>query len=92
MECMRTQDRQLGREDFVSDHKIFDMGLHAFRLDVAESDLLKEFITETLLAMVAQERGNEVINKYGHGMRVGWHWARGLRVQCANALVGCGLS
>jgi hypothetical protein len=68
------------------------MGLHAFRLDVAESDLLREFITETLLAMVAQERGNEVINRYGNEMLVGWHWARGLRVQCATDLVGWSLS
>lgn len=58
------QDKQLGTADFATDRKVFDIGLHAFRTIVVESDKLKDFITRTLLGMVAKERGNEVINMY----------------------------
>ncbi len=43
---------------------VYDLGLTLFRDEVVHHTLVKEHLQSTLLAMVAQERRGEIVDRY----------------------------
>lgn len=69
------QDRQWIKDN--QQRGIYDMGLYAFRAEIADKEGIQQHITDTLLDMVGKERSNEVIDKCVDRIRVGVRFVHG---------------
>ena len=56
---------------------VYDLGLSLFRDEVVHHSLVKEHLKTTLLAMVAQERRGEIVDRF-----VCVCWGRGHEIGC----------